>query len=159
MAHHREGRLQGHGVLGQCRQLADALRQELFDVFPTEGLPRIPGQHVLKAQKVGRLLVHQLTALASQIPDGPLCLRIDVARGEDPSTQKMGQPAGIGVVIGVRQAVVLLNRSGIGHMHAGAGFHQPIDQPLPSERRLHHDPLQLSAIGGELVEHVPEFIR
>ena len=85
----------------------------------------------MDAQEVTRLLSHQLTAFPQQVTDCAVFLRIDVARGENAQAKELGSPPRIAVIIGMLQAVVLLNRGGVGQMHRVPGFHEPINQPIP----------------------------
>ena len=54
----------------------------------------------------------------------------------------MGEPSSIGVVVGVLESRVLLDRGGVGQMKLVPFIHQPVDQPVPVVGRLDDDALK-----------------
>ena len=70
----------------------------------------------------------------------------------------MREPAGVGTLIGMLQAALLLHRGRVGQMHPVVCLHQPIDEPVPVVRRLHHHARDLCVIGRQLIQNRREMI-
>ena len=59
--------------------------------------------------------------------------------------QQLGQVAGIGFIAAVLESGVVLDRRRVRKLNRIARFHQSIDQPVPVEGRLDHDPGEVVA--------------
>ena len=81
-------------------------------------------------------MAHHLAALAQQIAYRSLLFRIDVALRQYSQPQNVGKPAGVGMIVGVFEPFVLLDRCGVGQMNLVPLVHQTVDQPVPVVRGL-----------------------
>jgi hypothetical protein len=100
----------------------------------------------------GRLAPH-VRACAHDLPHGSLGFGVHGPRGPHPQSSYMGQPAGIGRVIGRLQPPVLVQRGGVGQRPPGAGRPQSSAEPVPVGGGLHHDALAVCLVPGSWLQH------
>jgi hypothetical protein len=65
----------------------------------------------------------------------------------------MGHPAGIGMVIRLLQAALLLPRRRVGQRHPVVRLPQPINEPVPVIGGLDHHALEVGAIRGSWLQN------
>ncbi len=157
-AHHREGTRDSQGEVRGGQHVAHRLCRQGFDAIACERRASVACHEIVDAQEVTRLLSHQLTAFPQPVTDRSCFFRIDVARGEHAQAKEMGSPPRVTAIMGMLQAFVLLNRGGVGHMHRVAGFHEPINQPLPIIGGFHDEAVYVWLKRMELKKNVRHVI-
>jgi hypothetical protein len=109
----------------------DGLRAELANPVQRDALAGEPRQPAVQTEDDGGLLPDPLPALAEQIPQRPVGLRIDVPGRQQPEPQKVRQPAGVVLIVRVFQPAVLRQRGDMREVHDVARVHQAVDEPIP----------------------------
>ena len=70
----------------------------------------------------------------------------------------MGQPTGIGMVMGRLQPVLRLQRCRVGQMHPIAGLPQPINEPVPGGGGLSHHAHAVGLMRGSGLQNCGQMI-
>jgi len=143
--------------IGRQRHLIHSVGRQALDLVAGDPGTLLTCDDIFDSKNVHGAASYPPHAFTGQVAHGTLLLWQDGAGRQYAQAQQMRQIAGVGFIPAMFDALVLLDRSGVGQLQRETHRLQTINQPVPVEGGLHHDCHQFIFPGhrhGQYFRHV-----